>query len=59
MCNFGEVIEARAMRDGIKKGEDKMGRLVKILLDEERYNEASRITQDLDYRRQMYEAYGI
>ena len=67
MCNFGEVIEARAMRKGVQKGrrqgirqgEDKMGRLVKILLDEKRYIEAARITQDLDYRRQMYEAYGI
>ncbi len=71
MCNFGEVIEARAMRDGMRKGvrkgvrkgirqgEDKMGRLVKILLDENRYLDASRITQDLEYRRELYKVYGI
>ena len=67
MCNFGEVIEARAMRKGRRQGmrkgrrqgEERMGQLVQLLMDENRYPDVSRVVKDLEYRRQLYEAYGI
>ena len=49
----------KGVRMGIRQGEDKMGRLMKILLDEKRYMDASRITQDLAYRSELYNTYGI
>ena len=44
---------------GEKKGEDRLGTLMKILLDAERYADAKRASKDETYREQLYKEFKI
>ena len=39
---------------GEKRGEDRLGTLMKILLDDERYADVKRASEDESYREQLY-----
>ena len=44
---------------GEKKGENRLGVLMKILLDDKRYADAKRASEDEKYREQLYKEFEI
>lgn len=56
MVNHGEM---RGKKLGLKKGEECYNQLLKKLLTEDRIEDIRRLTEDRDYRQQLYEEYNI
>ena len=50
---------SRSEKKGIKKGENRLGMLMKILLDNKRYADAKRASEDETYREQLYKEFKI
>lgn len=48
-----------AEENGEKKGEVKLGKLVKVLLKEKRYSDIEKVTDDEEYREKMYKEFGM
>lgn len=48
-----------ALAEGREEGEDCFGRLNLVLLAEKRYSDLERASKDRDYRKQLYQEYGI
>ena len=48
-----------AEENGEKKGEVKLGTLVKVLLKEKRYSDIEKVTDDEEYREKMYKEFGM
>lgn len=48
-----------AEKNGEKKGEVKLGKLVKVLLKEKRYSDIEKVTDDEEYREKMYKEFGM
>lgn len=48
-----------AEENGEKKGEVKIGKLVKVLLKEKRYSDIEKVTDDEEYREKMYKEFGM
>ena len=46
-------------KKGIKKGENRLGMLMKILLNDKRYADAERASEDEKYREQLYKKFEI
>ena len=52
-------MQKRGVKKGIKKGENRLGMLMKILLDNKRYADAKRASEDETYREQLYKEFKI
>lgn len=48
-----------AEENGEKKGEAKLGKLIKALLKEKRYSDIEKVTDDEEYREKMYKEFGM
>ena len=49
----------KAKKNGIKKGENRLGMLMKMLLNDKRYADAERASEDEKYREQLYKEFEI
>ena len=47
------------MEEGREKGEERLGKLNLILMDEKRYDDLEKVLKDKEYRKQLYAQYGI
>ena len=52
MCR--EEGRAEGLAEGLAKGEDKLARLMKRLLEQGRYDDASKVTSDVEFRNKLY-----
>lgn len=57
--NLMEESKQQGIEKGLSEGERKMAKLTKVLLDEEKYDELKRAAADEEYRRALFEEYGI
>lgn len=46
-------------KKGIKKGENRLGMLMKMLLNDKRYADAERASEDEKYRERLYKEFEI
>lgn len=51
--------EKKGEKKGIKKGKNRLGMLMKILLDNKRYADVKRASEDETYREQLYKEFEI
>lgn len=47
------------MEEGREQGEERLGKLNLILMDEKRYDDLEKVLKDKEYRKQLYAQYGI
>lgn len=59
MCQALEDIYIEGVEEGISQGEDKMGRLIKLLFMNSRVNEVDKVVNDKEYRQKLYEEFQI
>lgn len=55
MCEYIDMLEAK----GMLKGENRLARLIQILLKEHRYAELAQVADNSEKRHEMYQAYGL
>jgi len=55
MCNLSSAIENK----GVDKGVDRMAKLVSILLEEKRYDDAKKASEDPEYRDKLMKEYKL
>ena len=51
--------EAKGRAEGREEGEKRFGMLMSILLEENRYDDASKASADADFREKLFKEYGI
>lgn len=49
----------QGLGQGIEKGEDKLSKLISILMENERQQDIIKVTQDKEYRNKLYKEYLI
>ena len=59
MLSMISYAEERGEKKGIKKGENRLGMLVKMLLNDKRYADAERASENEKYREQLYKEFEI
>ena len=59
MCNFSDLIEERAIEQGIEQGRDRLGALVGRLIDAGRLDDAKRVSEDAAYREALLVEFGL
>ena len=59
MCKCASVIAETSFEKGEKRGIDLMARLMKILLDEKRFDDAARASEDAAYRDRLMKEYHL
>ena len=52
-------IEAENKAEGIVEGEDKLSKLVTLLLEKNDIDSIRKVTKDASFRKQLYKEYGI
>ena len=48
-----------AEENGVKKGENRLGTLMNILLKNKRYSDAEKASEDEEYREELYKEYNL
>ena len=54
-----ELGREEGLKEGLKKGSECMATLTKILLSENRIEDLKRASEDIDFRKELFEEYGI
>ena len=55
MCNFGEAI----LEQGIEQGEQRVNRLIQLLLKDSRGDEIPKAVSDPQYQKKLYKEFGL
>lgn len=55
LCNLADLVEEQ----GIEKGEERLNKLISILIEEDRMEDLKRATASKEYREQLYTKYSI
>ena len=55
MTILGEML----VKDGISQGEEKLGRLIQLLIQNSRSDEISRVVTDRQYQETLYQEFGL
>ena len=53
------IAEENGIKKGEKKGENRLGTLMNILLKNKRYSDAEKASEDEEYREELYKEYKI
>lgn len=59
MSNIFDTIETRAEKKGLEKGADRMGSLVSKLIEQNRIEDAKKVSVDSAYREKLFKEFGI
>ena len=59
MEDWKAVLLAEGRTEGRTEGEDKVTKLISILMEEKQYDEVNRVLVDTDYKNTLYNRYGI
>lgn len=59
MCNLSKGVEEKGSEQGREQGENRMSKLIKKLIEDNRSSDIIKITEDKEYRRQLYNEYHI
>lgn len=59
MCNLSKGVEEKGSEQGREQGENRMSELIKKLIETNRSSDIIKITEDKEYRRQLYNEYHI
>ena len=59
MSNIFDTIETRAEKKGLEKGADRMGCLVSKLIEQNRIEDAKKVSIDSAYREKLFKEFGI
>ena len=59
MCNFGEAILEKGIERGIETGEERVNRLIQLLLEQSRMDEIERAVSDKEYQNRLFKEFGL
>lgn len=59
MCHLSKSVEEKGGEQGREQGENRMSELIKKLIEANRSSDIIKITEDKEYRRQLYNEYHI
>jgi len=54
-----ELGREEGIKEGLEKGSELMAALTRVLLSENRIEDLKRASEDIDFRKELYEEYGI
>lgn len=54
-----ELGREESLKEGLKRGSEHMVALTKLLLEENRIEDLKRASEDIDFRKELFEEYGI
>ena len=59
MISYAEENGIKRRKKGEKKGENRLGTLMNILLKNKRYSDAEKASEDEEYREELYKEYKL
>ena len=59
MCNLGVGIEEKGIKIGIGEGEDKLGKLINLLMQSNRSEDVTKAATDKEARKKLYKEFGM
>lgn len=63
MCNLSDAIEEKGIQEGIQKGiqegEERVNRLIRLLIEESRSDEIGKAVSDREYQKELFKEYNL
>ena len=59
MCEYIDMLEARGEERGKIEGENRMAKLIQLLLKEKKYKEIDMASSNCEKRQELYRLYGV